>query len=349
MIKLFSDIIITDGYSRSLLQDMGRGEYKFIPKLLSLKIKEYDGIYEYHELLKKFSCEQESLIFKEYFSFLSEHEYIFDIHPSQIQFLDEINTDFSYPFDITTIDLFIFSKNIDYIIQAIDRNLFINIPNFKLYIPNSISLDEIKNLIKKINKYCPTFVKIITNVPCQILESDLVLIENIDYEIDENYFKSKRYQEKFPMVVNGFIQYSEAIKYNPYFNKRVYIDNDCNVRCSPESVNIIANIKNIRTNTELIKSIFSNTEYKNLSNISRNKIEICKDCEIRNMCVYNSITIKNKKYWNMEINCCYNPYIAKWQNEDNYYTVEGCGNFNEQGQFIPDKEKIDKLNKEIWR
>lgn len=46
--------------------------------------------------------------------------------------------------------------------------------------------------------------------------------------------------------------------------------------------------------------------------------------------------------------CGYNPYIAKWDGQESFVSVDKCGNYNEKGKFIPDHKKITELNTKIW-
>ena len=46
--------------------------------------------------------------------------------------------------------------------------------------------------------------------------------------------------------------------------------------------------------------------------------------------------------------CPYNPYIAKWEGEEDYVPVEECGTYSKETSFLVNKRKINKLNKQIW-
>lgn len=350
MIKLFTDIFITDGYTRSVLQDMGRGGYKFIPKLLSKYIKKLDGKYEYKDLLDMFKSKKERDLFNEYYNFLTKNEYIFDVDSSQIPLFKEIELDYSYPFDIINMTFFISSiESVENIKKAISNNVFNNIPNFKFIVTDDIPLKEISDIVFLLNVDNPVFVKIAMNKERkrENLDGDLIFVEEINQKITNDYFDSFEYKNKYPIILSSFIQYEEAINFNSYFNQRLFVDQEGNIRCSPETDHILGNINNINTNEDLIK-LTRNKYYKQLSEVSRNKIEICKDCELRNMCVSNDIPKHSGNYWAMTNMCCYNPYICKWNSEEDFVTVEECGNYSKEIGFIPYNEKIEELNKEIW-
>ena len=45
-------------------------------------------------------------------------------------------------------------------------------------------------------------------------------------------------------------------------------------------------------------------------------------CEHRHMCVDSRTPLKGKCFYFFKHECKYNPYIAKWQGEEGYITVE---------------------------
>ena len=53
------------------------------------------------------------------------------------------------------------------------------------------------------------------------------------------------------------------------------------------------------------------------------------------------------EYFN-EIECNYNPYIAKWNKEDGYKTLAECGISSNKDGFIINRKKINAINKELW-
>ena len=91
---------------------------------------------------------------------------------------------------------------------------------------------------------------------------------------------------------------------------------------------------------------FSNTQ--KLWNASKDKIDICKDCEYRYMCYDPRVPIERKDgSWYYETECSYNPYIAKWSNEKGYKNLKNCGIISNDEGFIINKKLLDKINKEI--
>ena len=67
------------------------------------------------------------------------------------------------------------------------------------------------------------------------------------------------------------------------------------------------------------------------------------------MCVDNRLPYKRKENeWFHKIECKYNPYIAKWEGEEGYQTLEECGVLSNEKGFSIDHEKIAKINAVLW-
>ncbi|HNW99573.1 MAG TPA: hypothetical protein PKK00_14295 [Bacteroidales bacterium] len=114
--------------------------------------------------------------------------------------------------------------------------------------------------------------------------------------------------------VNVFL-YSESLKYNTYFNKKIYIDKFGNIKNSPESIKsfgVFQKIINFEDFYEKIKS----DDFCEVWKSNKDSCETCKDCEYRYMCVDNRIPVKiGENHWRYESDCNYNPYLGKWKSE----------------------------------
>jgi radical SAM protein with 4Fe4S-binding SPASM domain len=101
-------------------------------------------------------------------------------------------------------------------------------------------------------------------------------------------------------------------------------------------------------NTTLMQ-VIENEDFKKLWYISKDKIDVCKDCEFRHICTDCRCFIKDpNNIYSQPAKCPYNPYICKWQGEEGYIPVEECGMYSKETGFVPNKQKINELNKKIW-
>jgi SPASM domain peptide maturase of grasp-with-spasm system len=146
--------------------------------------------------------------------------------------------------------------------------------------------------------------------------------------------------------INQFL-FLESFSYNNCLNKKFSISCDGNIVNCPSLQQEFGNINNIASKDLL--NIVNNNDFKNYWHICKDKIEICKDCEFRYMCMDCRAFIKDpENIFSQPAKCGYNPYIAKWNGQDGYVPVKECGTYSKENGFVPDEEKIAKLNAEIW-
>ncbi|NJO18576.1 MAG: hypothetical protein HC877_23465 [Thioploca sp.] len=102
--------------------------------------------------------------------------------------------------------------------------------------------------------------------------------------------------------------FTESQKHNSFYNRKIIIDQQGNVRTSLLSDEIIGSVKH---NT--VFKLLRNKGFNKYWAINKDIIKVCQDCEFRYMCV--DARIPNKKVENIylfEAPCSYNPYQATW-------------------------------------
>lgn len=169
-----------------------------------------------------------------------------------------------------------------------------------------------------------------------------IIIETRNIRIDGGpFFQNKKEKQHFTSSINLF---SESKKYNTYFNKKLYIHKNGEIRNAPETKDCIENINNIQN----FDFIASSKELQKFWEVHKGLCDICKHCEFRYMCVDSRLPIKrNEKEWYFETECNYNPYIAKWQNEEGYKTLSECGIQSDKNGFKINRKKLNAINKEL--
>ena len=132
----------------------------------------------------------------------------------------------------------------------------------------------------------------------------------------------------------------EANSCNTCLNRKISIDRNGIIRNCPLMERDFGNIKDYS-----IKEIVHLTGFKDLWNITKDQIDVCKDCEFRYICTDCRHFIKDKNNIHSQPSKCkYNPYIGKWENEEGYVPVEECGFYSRETGFVPDHEKIRVFN-----
>lgn len=146
-----------------------------------------------------------------------------------------------------------------------------------------------------------------------------------------------------PHLVINIPFYNESVLHNPFYLKKLILDDEGNIYSNLSVKHIAGNIL-----TQDVLEVINKSTFE-FVNISKSKIDICKHCEFKNICPDNRIPKKRiDKTWYQQTECNYNPYIAKWNGEKGYKTLIECGiSCNEKG-FKINKKKLNRINVELW-
>jgi hypothetical protein len=98
---------------------------------------------------------------------------------------------------------------------------------------------------------------------------------------------------------------------------------------------------NIKDTT--LKEALEKPGFKDLWFIHKDQIDVCQDCEFRYICTDCRAFIKDSNnIYSQPAKCGYNPYIAKWQNQEDWISVEQWRKEN------PEWGKIAKVNRATY-
>lgn len=363
--KLYADIQPVKGFCRSILYDFGKQKKWFIPNTL-LSLINKDLSFKKEIFTDKYS---------EYLKFLNENNLIFAI-PS--------NLNKSFPvikyehFDYSIINNIVIHLNVKSNIKNV-ISYIIHLEN-KLYCYNYIFiLDE--NLNAWSNK-----IKTLINDPAleNVVSIGIKSFVNDENELTEFLKENKRINSLFLCTDNvktttfkgnynstviyyvpnileqeesvlnpqlfsiNIILFNESQKHNTYFNRKLYIGLQGEIKNSSETTEILGNINEVVAKNELL-NISNSKVYQKYWHVNKGTIDVCKHCEFRHMCVDNRVPLKrNEKEWFMGYECNYNPYIAKWKYEVGYKTLIECGIESNISNFKINRRKLNAVNKELW-
>ena len=214
-----------------------------------------------------------------------------------------------------------------------------NIHEFTLLLNYSDNLysDEFGEILLNTNRLKNV---IIFNSPFQKNLEDVIHFVTVNRKI--NFNKSKK-----EFSINNEL-FNESQKHHTYFNQKLFIGPSGEIKNAPECDEIFGNIKEIN-NPEELKKIISTPEFQKYWNVHKDIQDVCKDCEFRYMCIDNKIpSQRTENEWYHKIECNYNPYIAKWKDEDGYKTLAECGVISNENGFSIDHDKIAEINKVLW-
>lgn len=68
------------------------------------------------------------------------------------------------------------------------------------------------------------------------------------------------------------------------------------------------------TNTDEVRQLSQNRHFTELWHITKDRIEVCKDCEFRYICTdCRCFIIDESNIYSKPKNCKYNPYSTEWE------------------------------------
>ena len=316
--NLFSCCIPVKGYRRSIIIDTQRNESYYIPNDLYNIIKNNPKILtnnndkvisDYLDFLlknelgflfiksKKFpaielKCESASLITNAIVEFQNFNNYNIKKATDELSELGCKNI------------LIKIYKN--HGINTINR-LFLNFKNkgFKsidiLISHHSLAIEEVSNFIHS-NPIIRSFIL------ADSKKDELIQVSNDGMSsivlVQKNINELKKIDSS---IFNLNLKYiSESVNFNNHLNKKVSIDKEGCLKNMPSFKENFGHIDKTK-----IKDVISNKEFNKLWLITKDKVNICKDCEHRYICPQ---LITDKEYIKSKPKICnYNPYLAKWQ------------------------------------
>lgn len=363
--KLYTDIIPVNGYCRSAFYDFGKEKKWIVPNSLVKLIAK-------NNVLKKEIQDEQ---FTEYFNFLLEQKLIFKIPKLLNKLFPKINPKyFTYSFVNHLIIEINQESNWQKIliqISLIEKSLYCY--HLIIIFDGDLSLYSEKLLQFLGNNELENFVSI--GIKATVKEG--IIIENlvsknnrinnfflVDELTEKTYFDrtfKNTFIYKVPSKIDKMYNtisadlfainltlFSESQEYNAYFNKKLYIEANGNIKNSPESEESFGNINEINSKEELLQ-IISDPKFKKYWRIPKSIIDVCKSCEFRHMCVDNRLPVKrNENEWFHLKECQYNPYIAKWKGENGYKTLAESGVSSTEDSFTVNKQKLNQINKKLW-
>lgn len=356
--NLFSDILITKGANRILISDLQRN----ISELFPLELHELVQELKEHSIEEVFQNydEESKEILQEYIDFMLEQEYGFITEGDWNHNFPPLS--FKYNDYNKISDLFIELKNIDilYKIHASVKNL--EIRHLVIYSQINFSIDELLAIdelfgntpLENIEIYSPFHTEIVLESIEELNEKSSRIYNLVFYDctkapfspIDSLKFNILFSHEKIKISDCGKVDMKyfntnlpkvlEAINHNSCLHKKVGIDIDGNIKNCPLMPEKFGNI-----HQSSLEEILMQSEFKKYWNLTKDKIETCKDCEFRYVCTdcraYTERTNKNKEGLDVSkpLKCGYDPYTGIWegwsknplkQKAMKYYNMESIQN-----------------------
>ncbi|AXG71506.1 SPASM domain peptide maturase, grasp-with-spasm system [Kordia sp. SMS9] len=350
---LHKSCVPVKGHSRSLICDLRRHQIKFIPNSLFEILSNYQGK-TIEEIKAIYKNEYDETI-DEYFAFLVEHEFVF--FSQHIEMFKALNTSYSNSAPVTNAVIDCSERNESSIQKIISqltelRCLAIQFRFFESF--SMINLIETLEFIKKIEST-------ITSIECLVKYNDAIketkfldvlklyprLMKIVIYNAKEDkvtisdfndnaaviYSKKDINSEKNCGVIHrnyfsiNMSTYTESVNHNSCLHRKISIDREGNIKNCPSMQQIFGNIKDTK-----LQEALEHQNFKKYWNITKDQIEVCKDCEFRYICTdCRAYKESPENDYAKPLKCGYNPYTNEWtewsinplkQNAIEYYGMQ---------------------------
>ncbi|SDZ93506.1 SPASM domain peptide maturase, grasp-with-spasm system [Chitinophaga terrae (ex Kim and Jung 2007)] len=334
IVKLFACCVPVKGHTRSIICDIQRMKYHFIPNTLyEILINHENKSLAY---IKEYYGNEHDETIEQYFTFLLESEYAFVCQEKDIARFPKLNLSWQSPSLITNciIDLSEEQLKLDFsdISKQLDE-VGCNALQIRCY--QDIKLENIAEILKAFSrsrlkhidvllKFNPSYTTqdyepLFVNNPRLFFLTLHSANENIIFDPQGTTLCVHLTTKKITSAADcgcinpsyfspNIATFTEAQNHNSCLNRKISIDSSGNIKNCP-SMN--KNYGSIRNTT--LKSIAESKSFKELWNLNKDKISVCRDCEFRYICTDCRVfKTDDTDIYSKPAKCSYDPYTATW-------------------------------------
>jgi len=329
-IKLFECCMPVKGARRSVICDVQRNNYEFIPNSLYDFITRYDG-HSVEEIKADFPADAHETI-DEYISFLINKEFAF--FTKYPEYYPPISKQWEMPYEITNciVDIDstsghdyekIFSQLDELGCIAVEIRCFDTIPCAQLITilesVNNTMVRSIDLLLTYDEQYCnaatlqhiqDTYKRVVTIV-LHSCPSDLdvsafpPLVMGTDKVIPNSTCCGTINKLNFSCNQKKFL---EALSFNSCLNRKISIDTNGDIKNCPSMQQSYGNI----ADTTLAQALADKT-FKDIWSITKDQVTTCKSCEFRYICTdCRAYRQDEADIYSKPAKCGYDPFQAEW-------------------------------------
>ena len=330
---LYANCIPVKGAKSCVIMDLQRSNYIYIPTDLYTILINHRGK-SLNDIKQLYDNKYDEII-DTYFKTLLDNDFVFSTNTPEL--FPALNKEWMEPFLITNAIIDIAECSVYSLNEVIKQlsELYCKFVQIRHY--NKIDLEKIDNLLHFLNEIQSNSVGIDVMLPYY---SDLDnqacidLFEKYDRLNSLVIFSSPIEKQIIPVGTSRFLihtaasigsekdcghvcksmlvinpkMYTESLQYNSCLNRKVSIDKDGNIKNCPSMDFSFGNIE-----TDKIKDIVVSDDFKSNWELSKDKIEVCPDCELRYMCTdCRAYTTKPGQNNSKPLKCGYDPYTGVW-------------------------------------
>ncbi|MFZ7166079.1 MAG: hypothetical protein ACO1G5_00895 [Bacteroidota bacterium] len=389
VLKNISSCFVTKGYSRSVIIDTQRADYRIVPNSL-IGFMDTMQFKSKREIYGTTSNEDESSTVTEYLDYLEEMEFSFwcpkiiennfpdvslewDSHSVIQNAIISINRTTDILTIISQLERFncfhiqlrlydyLRVEDLDILLKHFEFSIFTSIELHLGYFNTAIN-DIAEILAKHPRVHVILFLNSAEEAIYSVNEYQRIVFSSID--ADKSDSVSNISIEQF---IANITFYNESLLHNVYFNRKLCLDKDGYIRNSLELPWHYGNISDTQME-DAVKSREAESHFfkkyaradidfgkikpafNSLWDIHKQMIDVCKDCEFRNMCLDARCPLQRENgTWYHNTECNYNPYISKWHGEDGYKTLSECSVIANETTYYRDDKVLEEINKILWQ
>jgi SPASM domain peptide maturase of grasp-with-spasm system len=344
-LSLFTDVIPVRGLQQATLNDLTRNKVEIIPNSYFDLINEFrqnqvNVVYDaYNENSKKEITKFIDFIINgEYGDFFNNNKNFPEIEEKWDSFnllesvIVDIGDDTS---EIESIFVQIAKLNVAYVqVRAYSNGFSLKDFSKQLTIFHETTIEGVELLLKFDKKYSVSdYVKffedniIIAAMIIHSAKADKKMDVHFGYEGNDKkiknsikreikFIKQKINSEKFCGIiskkyfcVNNVRDFMHNKLCNSCLNRKISIDIDGNIKNCPSMQNVFGNVKNTA-----LEDMLNHPEFKELWHITKDQIDVCKDCEFRYICTDCRAFLENpENIYSKPLKCGYNPETCEWK------------------------------------
>lgn len=328
--KLFSCCVLTKGSQRSLICDLQRNKFHFIPNSLYELLDSPEIDFEI--LINQEEDEINKMILKEYEGFLLDNELLFT--DDNLDLFPPLNRKWDSPFSIHNAIIEI-GKDCAYLKVLISQLECLGLHQLELRFHES-DIDLLRDSISIFRNTNVNGLILFFNNSCNILKEDLEFLLKRESRIERIFlYNNQRCGQSFScaeteasviyldkseisalhcgiisseyFVVNIPV-FTESLHHNTCLNRKISIDSEGNIKNCPSMPKSYGNIRDIK-----LIDVVNNPDFQKVWHIKKDEISKCKDCEFRHICTDCRAYIENPAdQFSAPLKCGYNPYTCEW-------------------------------------
>jgi SPASM domain peptide maturase of grasp-with-spasm system len=331
---LFANCIPVKGANRSLICDVQRNTFDLIPDDLHevLNLTKLKSLSE----IKTLYGEDNIATIDEYFDYLVEKEYGFWGTKEDLKQFSPLDLNWHSPYEITNAILDI-SDLTDYDLTPIISQLeLLGCVDLQIRMFSKKSIEFLENTLNLFITKRIKSIQLLIHFDESIEEECFITLCNIHLRITSIIIHSAPFEKEIMVPgLRTYIYYSqkaitdashcgqilpsyfsanidlftEAHLHNTCLNKKISVDIYGEIRNCPS---MKASFGHVSTTT--LAEALSKPQFKEYWNLSKDQIEVCKDCEFRYICTDCRAYIQDSNNFSSKpLKCNYDPYTSTWK------------------------------------